>query len=250
MFVPLLHREPVAVDSNSQRELRLRHLPGNWAMAENLHAVFVTAQDFASVAREYPIVFVNGNDVDGNPAVMPLALLGLTTGVNLFLEGGEWRARQLPHLLRLYPFFLARLEGNRFAVGVDRGWQGLGTEGERLYTEAGEPAPLLQKARADLEGFQAQVEQTRAFCKRLVELELLETKQLDLNLPDGQKQTVATFLGLNEAALAALPDERIVELQRSGALGLLYAHIVSIGNLNKLAEWHAQRTGAAPGSAA
>ena len=75
--------------------------------------------------------------------------------------------------------------------------------------------------------------------------------RFDATLPDGSKLTVDGFLTVDEKKLNTLPDDVVLELHRAGVLGLVHAHHVSLGDMRKLVEWHAQRPAvAAPAAAA
>jgi hypothetical protein len=58
---------------------------------------------------------------------------------------------------------------------------------------------------------------------------------------DGQKLQVDGFLAVDEARFAALPDADVLSLQRSGMLGLIQAHFISLGNMRKLMQWRFDR---------
>jgi hypothetical protein len=53
--------------------------------------------------------------------------------------------------------------------------------------------------------------------------------------------TIDGFLTLDDKRFGELADADILELHRSGILGLIHAHQVSLGNMRRLVEWHAQR---------
>ena len=76
------------------------------------HAVPLTVDEFPLVQRHYPIVF----SVGGAP--VPIALMGLNEGVNVFLDDEGRPLDQniyIPAYLRRYPFLLARLASSTMA---------------------------------------------------------------------------------------------------------------------------------------
>jgi hypothetical protein len=245
---PLLHRQPVVVDRNQHRSTRLNMPVTDWSPARQMNAVFVAAAEFGDVSRDFPIVFVRAGDAeDGKPAVAPIAVLALVQNDNLYVEGGTWRAPYIPAALALYPFAVGRINAERFAVCFDASWSGVSTsEGEPLFDEQGEASALLKRAQAQLEQLEAQVQRTRQLGQRLLELDLLRDMRFDATLPDGKKFAVDGFLTVDEAKLAALPDATVVDLHRSGLLGLAHAHLVSLGHMRKLLDWHLRRLAQAP----
>ena len=247
MINQLLHQQPVPVDRNEHRLMRLRLPVADWSVAAKLNSAFVAAAEFGDMVREYPVVFVRaGDDDDGQPAIAPIAVFGMVQGQNLFVDGAAWRATYMPAVLRSYPFCIGRLDAQRFAVCLDAAWSGLsGTEGEPLFTPEGEQSTLLNDVQKQLEVLEGEIQRTRLMCRRLRELELLQDMRFDATLPDGSKLGVDGFLTVDEKKLTALPDAAVVELHRSGLLGLIHAHYVSMGNMRKLLNWHIERQGPA-----
>jgi hypothetical protein len=243
MINALLHRQPVAVDRNEHRSLRLRVPVNDWTVASQLNAVFVAGVEFGDVARDFPIVFVRAGDGDdGKVDIAPIAVLGMVKEENLYVDGTAWRANYIPAVLASYPFAVGRLDPDRFAICFDASWSGLsGTEGEPLFTPEGEPSPFMQQVQTRLETLEREVQGTRMVCRRLRDLDLLHEMRFDATMPDGTQFAVDGFLTVDEKKLAALSDAQVGELHRSGLLGLINAHFVSMGHMRKLLDWHIQR---------
>lgn len=243
MINALLHRQPVAVDRNEHRSLRLRVPVNDWTVASKLNAMFVAGVEFGDVARDFPIVFVRAGDgEDGKPDIAPIAVLGMVKEDNLYVDGTAWRARYIPAALASYPFAIGRLDADRFAICIDSAWSGLsGTEGEALFTAEGEPSAFMQQVQQRLEALEREVQATRQWCRLLHDLGLLGDMRFDATMPDGSKFAVDGFLTIDEKKLRELPDAKVGELHRNGVLGLIHAHFVSIGHMRKLLDWHIQR---------
>lgn len=243
MINQALHKQPVAVDRNEHRFVRLKVPITDWSIAAKMNSCFVAATEFGDAAREYPLVFVKaGEGEDGKPEYAPIAVMGLVPESNLYVDGGTWRVPYMPAVLRLYPFCIGRLDAERFAVCVDVGWAGLsGTDGERLFDAEGQQSKLLTDVQQQLELFDREIQRTRLMCRRLAELGLLQDARYDANLPDGAKLAVDGFSTVDDKKLNELSDADVVDLHRSGVLGLVHAHYVSLGHMNKLLNWHADR---------
>ena len=69
-------------------------------------------------------------------------------------------------------------------------------------------------------------------------------------LPDGRSHTVDGFLTVDEKKMQDLPDAVVGDLHRTGVLGLMHLHWVSMGNMRRLVDWHVERGAAATGSVA
>ena len=242
-----LHRQPAALDSAQHRQLKLRVPVTDWSVASRLNALFVAAAEFGDVCREFPIVFVRaGKEPDGRDQVAPIAVLGLNPNQNLYVDGAAWRAQYMPAVLRAYPFCIGRVGDQRFAVCVDLAYAGVGDPaGTPVFEPDGQPASLLKTMQSQLETLEAEVQRTRLVGRRLLELDVLRDMRFDATLPDGSKHSVDGFLTVDDKKMTALPDAVVGELHRSGLLGLVHMHWVSLGNMRRLVDWHAQRQAAA-----
>lgn len=167
-----------------------------------------------------------------------MAVLGLKRGENLYLKAdGSWDAAYVPALLRSYPFAMVHTGENNYVVCFDKAWTGFSEqEGQRLFDEQGEATELMKGVQSFLEQVDVEMQRTRALCKRLVELELLQDMRFDAQLPDGQSLVVDGFLAINEQKLAELPDATVGELHRSGVLALIHAQLASMGMMRRLVE--------------
>ena len=243
-----LHRQPAALDSAIHRELKLKVPITDWSLAGQLNALFVAAAEFGDACKEFPIVFIKaGKEADGSDAIAPIAVLGMVANDNLFLQDGKWRAQYMPAILRMYPFCIGRLDEERFAICMDMAFAGANqTEGEPVFTPEGQPAELLKTMQKQLETLEAEIQRTRQVCKRIMDLGLLTDMRFDVTLADGRQHTVDGFLTVDEKKVGELSDTVVGELHRSGVLGLIHLHWLSLTNMRGLAEWHAQRLGLAP----
>jgi hypothetical protein len=241
-----LHRQPVALDSALHRKLKLRVPITDWSVASRLNALFVAAVEFGDVCREFPIVFVKaGKEPDGSDAIAPIAVLGLLQNENLYVSGERWRAQYMPAILRMYPFCIARIDDERFAICVDMGFPGANEQdGMTVFDADGNPAALLNEMRPQLETLESEIQRTRAVGRRLNELGLLREMRFDATLPDGSQHTVDGFLTVDDQKATELPDAVVAELHRTGVLGLMHLHWVSMGNMRRLVDWHAERRAA------
>lgn len=248
MIIGNLHKQMVALDRHLHRNLRIHQPQMDWSVAAGLNGLFVAGTEFGDVCREYPILFVRaGADAQGKPLMAPIAAMGLAQNENLFLQGSRWRAAYIPALLRAYPFAIGRLGAEQRAVlTLDIGWSGLSqTEGMPLFGEDGEPSQHLLTLQKQLEHIELEVQRTRDLGSLLVAKELLREMRFDAELPDGQKLKVDGFFAVEEKQLTQLSDADLVAMHRNGVMGLIYAHLVSLGNLRKLVQWRAEAQAAA-----
>ncbi len=246
MINPNFYQQPVAVDSIQHRQLKLAHGVRDWSVAHALNAIFVASVEFGDACCEYPIVFVEAgkDESSGKTLVAPVVVLGVTERQNLYVEQGAWRAAYVPAMVRAYPFGIARQDASRVVVVIDSAYAGWSqTEGQPLFDAGGQPTELLSGMRDQLEKLETEIQRTRLFGSLLVDNELLQSMRFDATLPDGRQVSLDGFLTIDEKRFAELPDAKVVELHRSGAMGLIHAHQISLRHMRRLVEWHAQRLG-------
>ena len=103
--LPLLYTALEPLNSTQHGKMKVRRLDKSPTIGKT-HAIPATVDEFALLQRHYPIVFSVGD----NP--VPLALMGLNEGVNVFLDEERQADRAdvyMPAYMRRYPFLLARL---------------------------------------------------------------------------------------------------------------------------------------------
>jgi hypothetical protein len=238
-----LHRQPVPLDNVAHRNLKVQMPVQDWSVAGRLNSIFLAAVEFGDACREFPIVFIRaGNGEDGKPQIAPVAVFGLSNEENLYLDGTQWRATYMPAVLRLFPFAIGRIDAQNFAVCIDTAWQGLSTtEGHALFDAQGQPTDVMKQVTEQAERTEQEVQRTRLVGQRLLDLDLLREMRFDVTLPDGRAVAVEGFFTVDEEKLKALPDAVVIELTRNGLMGLVHAHLISLANMRRLAEWRLQR---------
>lgn len=246
MTANALYRNPVMLDSNVHRGKKLAELT-DYSVAASMHATYLAAIEFPQAAREMVIVFVRSDNDPASGPISPVVMMGVREGENLLVDGTRWDARYVPGYLRRYPFWTTRLEGsNAPTVLIDDTWSGFSdTDGEALFDADGKPAPRLTAAIKFIEDFEFEAARTKAFCTRLVELELLRGMSASASLPGGETVSLDGFLVVDTDKLQALPDAVVVDLHRTGILGLIHAHLLSLANLQVLVERKTRRMNAA-----
>ena len=240
----LFYEKPVLLNVDAHRNAKLGGLAGNFAFTAKTNSVPLAAIEFFDTAREYPIAFT-GKD---GASMFPIALLGVRHSENLFVsDDGRWEGRYIPAFVRRYPFVLAeKQDADDFNVFLDEAYPGFDVaDGERLFTDSGEYTPLLKQALEFLSNYQGEIRRTRLFIERLQALELLIPRVLQVVRKDEAPIILHGFSVVDEQRLMALEDAHLVELARSGFLAWIYAHLMSLGNVQRLSEKLDARIGAA-----
>lgn len=230
-----LFKQPKALDSQAHRQLRYApNQPYHFA-AQQMFAPIV-AGEASMVAREYAIVFSD------TPGSLPLALLGASKGHNAYVRpSGHWMARYVPAHLRRYPFVMAEAAAAPQGEGaseishivvVDADAPHLSAdEGDRLFNDAGEPSEALLKVQRVLLMMERDNLRTLAMVAQLEAAGLLVPQQVTVAKKQGQHIGLQGLRVVDAERLAALEPQALADLQRSGALELVYAHRLSLANL-------------------
>ncbi len=230
--LPVLYRSVTPLNRETHRHLRLAPLPEPLSFARGTHLLPAMLDEFAAAARELPIVFLPEGEM-----ISCVFLLSLKPGVNGFVNGdGMWTADYLPAYIRRYPFILADVDtGGDPLMCFDDQFEGLGDlGGEPLFKPDGAATPALEAAMQFAAGFREAGQRTTAFIAKLREFDLLTAVKLDVASKRAGKASVEGLLVVSEARLKALSDARLLELQRSGHLPAIYAHLMSLGALTTL----------------
>lgn len=233
----LIYDRPVVLNRARHRNLRIAATEGDFHFAAGLNSLPLAASEFARAACDHPILFA-GTDAAN---VVPAALLGLRAGENLAVDAeGRWaRDCYIPAFLRRYPFVLAEKEaegeGEDFHVCLDEAFPGLGDkDGEPLFDEAGANTPLLDTAMRFLQDYQAHLKRTREFTARLAELDLLVPRVVQVQPANGVGFNLDGLFVVDESRLHALKGRVLQDLLRSGDLGWIHVHLMSLVNVERL----------------
>ena len=207
---------------------------GDYRFASEVNSLPLLAQEFRAAVREYPIVFAGNEQV-----VMPAVLLGFGEQDNLFVDAeGAWQAKYIPAFARRYPYvFSSSDQGKTLTLCVDEEYAGLNTEGEgeRLFTDDGEQTEYLNGVLEFQKEFQAAFQRTQVFCKRLMDLELLEPMQAQMKFGSGEEKSIAGFQTVNRDKVKALDADTLAELVKVDELELIYLHLHSMQNITEVA---------------
>lgn len=241
---PQFYNALVLIDRNLHKDWSLRPV-ADAGFSRTAHAVLLLGSEFVEASHEYPIVFVR-NDKE----VVPIALLGLREGENLFVdEQGKWQARYIPAYVRRYPFAFSEVPDGQLLLSLDEAYSGLdkdGKEGQRLFDQEGKETPFLSNTLTFVQSFQEDLLRTRQLCAELDKLGLFKDMNMEATLTSGGRFNMGGFLVVDEQKLLGLEQQDIVRLFKNGVMGTIYAHLISMGNANHLVNRLAERESASP----
>lgn len=231
--LPLFYKKPVPLNKDQHGDLYMEPV-NDFKHTIGTNSVYIAAVEFIKSAKDYPIVF--GRNSDGS--VFPAVLLGIQNSQNRFIgKQGEWLVDYIPAYVRRYPFILASNPGSSdtFAVCIDESYRGFNRKkkGQRLFEESGEESDILKQSIEFLRGYQNQIHITNVFCKNLKDSGILDPMQAKIT-KDGKERALGGFLCVNRERLKGLEPKKLAEFMMSDQLELIFAHLYSLNNLNKL----------------
>jgi len=205
----------------------------NYTFSRGVNSVPLMAVEFPQAAAEYAIVFAGTGE-----AVMPAVILGVRSSENLYLaKDGGWQAKYIPAFVRRYPFvFSSSDDGKTFTLCVDEAFPGFNREGrgQRLFGDDAKPTPFVDNVLKFNQEYRTQFLRTQSFCKKVVELGLLEPMQAQIALESGERMSLGGFMAVNRAKLKAVAGDKLAELAQTDELELLYLHLQSMRNFTGL----------------
>lgn len=246
----LFYTQPEPISFEVHGKLGVTPTDKPYAFVAQTNVVPLTVTEFAPAALTYPIIFVGDQK-------QPVVAMGLRQNENLFVDAtGEFRAdAYLPAYVRRYPFVFANDDSQqRMILCIDRAASFLGEGGEVPLFENGEPSAYVNNAMEFCNNFETERLRTEAFVQMLTELDLFEVREANFTPRNadgsaGQPQKLAEYFAISEDKLKALPIEKLAELRDNGALGQIYAHLISLLAWDRLIAVALQRANQATGNA-
>ncbi len=240
--LPLFYNGLEPLSSNTHADWRIR--PSETApFLVGQHAIPVTVEEMPLVQRHLPIIFSSG------PDAIPLALMGLNEGVNVFVDqdGKLTENIYVPAYIRRYPFMLARLrpDADELSLCFDPSSDAIGAheEGDKLF-DGDQPSEATKAILAFNESFEQAGQRTQGFMNELREMDLLMEGEVSIELQGAPQPFIYRgFQMVNEEKLAGLRGDQLRKMSQSGMLPLIYAHLFSLSLMRDIFARQAQQNG-------
>jgi hypothetical protein len=231
----LFYTNPEPLDQSVHGGLGVNPSDKPYAFVAQTNIVPLTVTEFSAAALSYPIIFTGENR-------QPVVVMGLSSNENLFVApDGEFRAdAYVPAYVRRYPFVFADDKQNqRLILCIDRGASIVAEGGQNPLFVDGQPSDYTNMAMEFCNNFEQERQRTDGFMKLINDLDLLDIREAHFTPRNadgtpGQPQKLAEYYAVSEDKLRALPAEKLVELRDNGALGQIYAHLVSLVGWDRL----------------
>jgi hypothetical protein len=224
----MFYRQPEPLSIDKHRSLGVKRVDRPFQFLLAAHVVPITVNEFGVAAGSFPIIFAGANKT-------PLAVMGARSGENVFVSPtGEVDPEvYLPAFARRYPFvFAADTSGDRLVLCIDRAAPMIGENPDVPLFNGNEPSQYTQEAMEFCKEFERHRRTSENFIALMNEMNLFEQKTVSLTnrKPDGteEQQVIAEYFAVDEDKLTNLPNDKFMKLKENGALGPIYAHMVSL----------------------
>ncbi|PJE78156.1 hypothetical protein CI610_02916 [invertebrate metagenome] len=235
MATLLFYKKPALLNRELHKTLRFK-ASSDYSFTEHINSVPLTGIEFFEASRDMPVLF--SKDEKGD--FLPLALLSLLKdGHRQLGESGSWTDTYVPAFVRRYPFALTD-DGN---VCLDEEAPHFShKEGELLFNEEGNNSETLTAIVNFLNHYDQQYKNTRAFCAACKEQALFTPFNLQVMLGKKKPLRLEGLFAIDEKKLTVLPEDKVSGWFRSGWLAWSYAHLHSLGALNRLVKRQRQES--------
>lgn len=231
----MFYENPVPLTKEKHSAYGVSQVEKPFAFVSKQHFLPLTAPEFGAAAASVPIIFAGEERT-------PLAVMGIRSGENLFVEDGSFAPDfYMPAFARRYPFVLAGdNENDRFVVCIDEKATCVTNKTpQQKFFDGDDTSQFTKEAFQFLQNFERDRQATTRMIEAFKELDLFEPKEMNFqgNNADGtpaERQKIADYFAVNEEKLKALPDAKLAEFSKNGYLAVAYAHLISLGNWQRL----------------
>jgi len=224
------YKDVRVVDRRKMKGLALRDGAAVEA-ARGIQVCPVTAREFPKAALHFPIVFTPTDNF------FPVVILSLSKGKNPFVDGEHWKSDvYAPAAIRRYPFIMGEADDNgRRPLCVDHGALEEAKNADQGFFSDGNDSEAIQSALKLCEAFQTDSDRTQTVCAALDNAGLLKSQTMNVTGSDGKKRSTGAFKMIDTERLADMDEASVVSLHKSGVMGLIHAHLISLGHITKIA---------------
>ena len=239
----MFYEQPVPLTKDKHAKFGVKQVEKPFQFMAGQHFLPLTAPEFGAAAASMPIIFAGEERT-------PLAVMGIRQKENLFVKDGKFEQDYyMPAFARRYPFVLAGDQANdRFVVCVDEKAECVtNKKPEQMFFDNDDTSQFTKEAFQFLQSFERDRQATQKMVDEFKALDLFEPKEMNFqgNNADGTpapRQKIADYFAVSEEKLKALPDAKLAEMSKNGYLAVAYAHLVSLGNWQRLVNMTLRRS--------
>lgn len=212
-------------------------------IASKQHLITIRAVEVGKAVSCFPVFLTKVTD---STEWAISAVTSLEMDANLFVRDDQWQASYKPTGVQVYPFFLMRSENSDddFSVAIDEDNPAFSNQdGEDLFDDKGQVSLYLSRVGQLLQDDIKNSIDTRYFTEEIEKLGLTKAMDLKVHYENGTINRLTGLSTIDEEKFKALDAEALKGLQDKGYLGILYALLISIYQLNDLIQRHNQVAG-------
>lgn len=230
--MPLFYKDPQPLVAEKHKNLAVKENIG-FLFAKDTNSIPVAINEFASLSKFYPLVFVDTED-----GGLSLAITGFREHENVFVNSdGKWvEGVPQPAYVHRYPFiFFEDAPSNKLILCIDMDSDFISEkEGIALFKD-GNPTELAQNAMQACADYHKFLLGTQAFIKALKEEDLLMPYRLEMKMGD-EEINLAGFSIVDEKKFGQLPADKLETWHKNGWLFFVHAHLISVSNISRIAQ--------------
>jgi hypothetical protein len=231
----MFYQNPQPLTKDKHEKFGVKQIDKPFEFMAGQHFLPLTAPEFGAAAASFPIIFAGEER-------SPLAVMGIRSGENLFVTEGQFEQDfYMPAFARRYPFVLAGDKANdRFVVCVDESAECVTNKApQQKFFEDADTSAFTKEAFQFLQNFERDRQATEQMINTFKELDLFEQKEMNFQgqNADGspaERQKIADYFAITEERLKKLPADKLKEFTENGYLAVAHAHMVSLGNWQRL----------------
>ena len=236
----------VVLDNVAHCDLKVKTQHGE-AFGDNVNQALVFPTEFQALQREYPIFFRQSAEQEFYAVV----LLGLDKDENLFLDSDSWNARYVPAVQMRGPFALGIREAEGGGpdeadplISIDLDDPRVGyEEGESVFLSHGGYSPYLELMMQTLRRIHVGAAAAHDFFAHLQSFSLIEPVTVQASFGERIQYTVPDVFTISKSRMAELTGDELHKLNSLGLLEHCFAVLSSAGNMSRLVDMKALKTG-------
>ena len=229
---PLFFKNPAPIQLEKHAKAGLA-VDGDFKFAKLTNSSPINVQEFALIAKSYPIVFT------GDAAAVPVAVLGLENSRNVFInDKNHWEKNcYIPAYVRQYPFGLS-VDGDKLTLCIDESsdkFKKNASDKDMKFFSGKEPGDVIKSALEFCASYYNDSKITAGFSAEMQQNGMFIERQINVSLNGRNKPIVlGGFKVIDDSKLNNLSDELILKWHKNGYLALIHFHILSLTNLQAL----------------
>lgn len=226
----LFYNNIVPLNRDQHRGFHVDTGVNRFGYARGSHVIPALIDEFVVAGINLPILFTVGA-----PDLVPVFLVGLRTNVNALVDdSGNWNGDYIPAFVRRYPFIIGEVPGSEPLACIDDTAAIHSDTSAPMFDEDGKEMPaLIERIQFANEYFRA-AERNTGFVKALTELGLFRTVSIDVKLNTGEALSIQGFMTVDAEKFENLSDEDFGKLRAAGYIAPIYAHLASLGCVERI----------------